>query len=812
MDLAGTRGLSMDADSIFHLHGGPSFATANPLLKSPPCARAAPAFSPPKGDRSAVPNETSCSNSFGVSNISQHSIAVPPFQALPSAWACLAAQPLPWGALLLVTASLSVGVFVLYPAAGALAWYPLFYAGTSLLALAAAPLLSGLQTRALLRCVGPAVTGAVTAHFADADPPLVGDCRIQFIQWAVAFALRHLEGNVRSDVLGFIRRELDEWAAAEDGHLVADPTGVIVWANAALLAHFGYGEADLEGENLRLLMPSPYRQQHDHFLRRHAATGERCMLGHERLVPVVLRDGRHEVLPVLVRDRTDPGHPDRRLFVGRFRFNVVEDVLATARAELQAQEEGEDLSSLCRILDDATDGIILATPDGTILYSNDVLTSLLQWTPEDLQGRNVKVLLPEPLAHQHDGFLKEYQARAEAHHQRGLAWPASSLVESGRDVACLTRDGQHVRVFMALHRMDRRGGAPCRSLFLARILTFGVPPSDSLPGNVPDACPASRMQSPHHLPTNPTHPTDPPRSPRLSSLGLPLKRRCTVVMLEVQPPALQSIRERHRLQEAFLHLLEGCAGHKGAVYSVLGDQGLVTFNAGPPTNSSHRASAAAFMTEAVEKWTHGPLCVAASTGDCRVTQWGHRHILSGDPVDLCASLLVVASEVPAQRPIIDGALQEELCYSYLCRPVNAVARPSGEPGGCTALAYQLLHLKEMLRDEWMYEVAEDRPAGHYLRPWERCWRCLPPRCAPAAANYAEAAKALDQFLAAQPDDRTALWLRRVLLYKAAVGHPGAASLALPGRARHTVLYYLGPGSDDLCEASKSLAQSTERAT
>lgn len=48
----------------------------------------------------------------------------------------------------------------------------------------------------------------------------------------------------------------DEWAAAEDGHLVADPTGVIVWANTALLAHFGYGEADLEGENLRLLMPS----------------------------------------------------------------------------------------------------------------------------------------------------------------------------------------------------------------------------------------------------------------------------------------------------------------------------------------------------------------------------------------------------------------------------------------------------------------------------------------------------------------------------------------------------------------------------
>ena len=71
----------------------------------------------------------------------------------------------------------------------------------------------------------------------------------------------------------------------------------------------------------------------------------------------------------------------------------------------------------------------------------------------------------EPYASHHDQFLRRYLEKAQA----GGAGQAvrSNIVGSGRDVVAKQRNGQSVRVFLMVDRVDRLSGSACDCLFLA---------------------------------------------------------------------------------------------------------------------------------------------------------------------------------------------------------------------------------------------------------------------------------------------------------------------------------------------------------
>jgi two-component system sensor kinase FixL len=64
-----------------------------------------------------------------------------------------------------------------------------------------------------------------------------------------------------------------------DGLVVIDERGSIEWLNPVASQMFGYDLEQLRGQNVKLLMPAPFHDEHDGYLRRYLTTGERRIIG-----------------------------------------------------------------------------------------------------------------------------------------------------------------------------------------------------------------------------------------------------------------------------------------------------------------------------------------------------------------------------------------------------------------------------------------------------------------------------------------------------------------------------------------------------
>lgn len=76
-----------------------------------------------------------------------------------------------------------------------------------------------------------------------------------------------------------------------DAMVVIDQQGRIRSFNSGASAMFGYSEADVLGENVSLLMPSPDRENHDGYIQHYLDTGEAKVLGTGRVTTARHRDG-----------------------------------------------------------------------------------------------------------------------------------------------------------------------------------------------------------------------------------------------------------------------------------------------------------------------------------------------------------------------------------------------------------------------------------------------------------------------------------------------------------------------------------------
>jgi two-component system sensor kinase FixL len=119
--------------------------------------------------------------------------------------------------------------------------------------------------------------------------------------------------------------------SAVDGIIVIDSHGRIEAFNRAAERLFGYAERQVIGHNVDMLMPSPYSEEHDHYLARYMATGRAKIIGIGREVTGRRQDGTTFPLHLSVGEISIAGE---RKFTG-----ILHDLSARVRVEEQLREQ-----------------------------------------------------------------------------------------------------------------------------------------------------------------------------------------------------------------------------------------------------------------------------------------------------------------------------------------------------------------------------------------------------------------------------------------------------------------------------------------
>ena len=130
-------------------------------------------------------------------------------------------------------------------------------------------------------------------------------------------------------------------ATVPDAMVVIDSKGLIQNFGTIAQRLFGYLEAEVLGQNVSLLMPEPYRRQHDGYLSRYLATGEKRIIGVERVIVGQRKDGSTFPMELAVGEISSN---EKHQFVG-----FIRDLTARQENERQLNEVRSELLHVSRL-------------------------------------------------------------------------------------------------------------------------------------------------------------------------------------------------------------------------------------------------------------------------------------------------------------------------------------------------------------------------------------------------------------------------------------------------------------------------------
>ncbi len=173
---------------------------------------------------------------------------------------------------------------------------------------------------------------------------------------ATAFALVGIGISWRGELLRRFR--LSAASSAADAHaraahlqsildsipeamIVIDERGIMQSFSATAERLFGYAASDVLGKNVKMLMPSPYRQGHDSYLDRYRRTSERRIIGIGRVVVGQRKDGSTFPMELAVGEMRVR---DQRFFTG-----FIRDLTERQETEARLQELQAELVHMSRL-------------------------------------------------------------------------------------------------------------------------------------------------------------------------------------------------------------------------------------------------------------------------------------------------------------------------------------------------------------------------------------------------------------------------------------------------------------------------------
>ncbi|MCH8497307.1 MAG: PAS domain S-box protein [Marinobacter sp.] len=168
---------------------------------------------------------------------------------------------------------------------------------------------------------------------------------------------------------------------ALDAVVTIDENNNITFANAAAERLWGYARAEMLGRNVKMLVPDDIKPRHDELVNRHRKTGQDRIVGTNREVPVIRKDGSKRWASLSLSKVALPG----RILYTAFLKDVTEEV--------SRREEFQMLSMVANETDNA---VIITDHKGCIRYVNRGFSSLTGYELNEVKGKKPGSFLQGP--------------------------------------------------------------------------------------------------------------------------------------------------------------------------------------------------------------------------------------------------------------------------------------------------------------------------------------------------------------------------------------------------------------------------------
>ncbi len=222
--------------------------------------------------------------------------------------------------------------------------------------------------------------------------------------------------------------------------ITIDSKGIIISVNPAVERLFHYKPEEIIGLNIKILMPEPYHSEHDNYILHYMAGGKPQIIGESGRDVIGLRKGG-SIFPIslaiseikvegerqfvgILTDMTNQKMNEERLL--NYSLHL-EELVAIQTAEVRA------------IVQTAINGIVTISAEGLIDEFNPAAELIFGYRKDEVIGKNVKILMPEPYHSEHDDYLDNF-----------ITTGIKKIIGIGREVTGQRKNGNQFPMYLAV--------------------------------------------------------------------------------------------------------------------------------------------------------------------------------------------------------------------------------------------------------------------------------------------------------------------------------------------------------------------------